>query len=57
MCLSAIYWAHIDQVFYGNSRKDAALIDFDDEHIYNELNLDINQRKIQDDLKLIIETL
>ena len=47
MCLSAIYWAHINKIYYGNSRKDAALIDFDDEHIYNELKLDINQRKIQ----------
>ena len=47
MCLSAIYWAHINKIYYGNSRKDAALIDFDDEHIYNELKLDNNQRKIQ----------
>ena len=47
MCLSAIYWSHINKVYYGNSRKDAALIDFDDEHIYNELKLDINQRKIK----------
>ena len=47
MCLSAIYWAHINKVYYGNSRKDAALIDFDDEHIYNELKLEINKRKIQ----------
>ena len=47
MCLSAIYWAHIDKVYYGNSRRDAALIDFDDEYIYNELKLDINKRKIQ----------
>jgi len=47
MCLSAIYWAHINKVYYGNSRKDAALIDFDDEHIYNELKLDIHKRKIQ----------
>ena len=47
MCLSAIYWSHINKIYYGNSRKDAALIDFDDEHIYNELKLNINQRKIQ----------
>ena len=47
MCLSAIYWAHINEVYYGNSRKDAALIDFDDEHIYNELKLDIKKRKIK----------
>ena len=46
MCLSAIYWAHINTIYYGNSRKDAALIDFDDEHIYNELKLDIHLRKI-----------
>ena len=47
MCLSAIYWAHINKVYYANSRNDAALIDFDDEHIYNELKLDIHQRKIE----------
>ena len=47
MCLSAIYWAHIDKIYYGNSRKDAALIDFDDDHIYNELKLDIKDRKIK----------
>jgi guanine deaminase len=46
MCLSAIYWAHINKVYYGNSRKDAALIGFDDEYIYEELKLDIHQRKI-----------
>ena len=47
MCLSAIYWARINKIYYGNSRKDAALIDFDDEHIYNELKLDIEKRKIR----------
>ena len=46
MCLSAMYWSHISKIYYGNSRKDAALIDFDDEYIYNELKLDINKRKI-----------
>ena len=47
MCLSAIYWSRINKVYYGNSRKDAALIDFDDEYIYNELKLDIKKRKIK----------
>jgi len=28
MCLSAIYWARIRSVFYGNTRKDAAKIAF-----------------------------
>ncbi len=46
MCLSAIYWSHIDKIYYGNTRKDAAKIGFDDNFIYDELKLDFNQRKI-----------
>ena len=46
MCLSAIYWSHIDKVYYGNSRKDAAKIEFDDKLIYDELNKPIDDRKI-----------
>jgi len=46
MCLSAIYWARIDKIYYGNTRIDAAKIGFDDNFIYEELNLDINNRKI-----------
>ena len=30
MCLSAIYWSHVDNIFYANTRMDAADIDFDD---------------------------
>ena len=30
MCLGAIYWAHLDHIYYGNDRKDAAKIGFDD---------------------------
>ena len=37
MCLSAIYWSHIDKIYYGNNRKDAAKIGFDDSYIYDEL--------------------
>src|ERR1039458_7059255 len=33
MCLSAIYWARLGNVFYGNTRQDAARIDFDDDQI------------------------
>ena len=47
MCLSAIYWSHIEKIFYGNSRFDAAKIGFDDNHIYSELSKDLNDRKIQ----------
>ncbi len=46
MCLSAIYWSHIDNIFYANTRKDAADIDFDDSLIYSEINKDIDKRII-----------
>ena len=44
MCLSAIYWAHIDKIFYGNNKHDAAEIGFDDSYIYNELELPVDKR-------------
>jgi guanine deaminase len=46
MCLGAIYWAHIDTIYYGNSRNDAKEIGFDDELIYDEIGKDPNKRKI-----------
>ena len=46
MCLSAIYWARLDQVFYANSRWDAANIGFDDADIYDEVAKDIGDRRI-----------
>ena len=46
MCLSAIYWSHIDKIYYGNTRLDAAKIGFDDNYIYNELSKELSQRKI-----------
>jgi len=46
MCLSAIYWSHIDIIYYGNTRLDAAKIGFDDNFIYNELCKDLSIRKI-----------
>ena len=39
MCLGAIYWAHIDKIYYGANQYDAARIDFDDSFIYRELEL------------------
>lgn len=47
MCLGAIYWAHIDRIYYGNTKKDAAAIGFDDSFIYDELDLKKEDRKIQ----------
>ena len=46
MCLSAIYWAHIDKVYYANTRDDAQKIDFDDSLIYSELLTNVKKRKI-----------
>ena len=47
MCLSAIYWARIDKIYYANTRKDAQKIDFDDSLIYEEFMKSIKERKIQ----------
>ena len=46
MCLSAIYWARIDKVYYANTRQDAQKIDFDDSLIYSEFQKNIDKRKI-----------
>ena len=46
MCLSAVYWARLKRVYYGNTRKDAARIAFDDDFIYREVSLPISSRKI-----------
>lgn len=35
MCLSAIIWANIKKVYYGNTKEDAASIGFRDDYIYN----------------------
>ena len=47
MCLSAIYWARLGHVFYGNTRQDAARIDFDDDLIYREVALPIGKRSLK----------
>jgi len=46
MCLGAIYWARPDRVIYANTRQEAAAIEFDDDFIYKEINLDFSQRAI-----------
>ena len=46
MCLGAIYWAHIDRIYYGNTRKDARAIDFADDFIYEELDRPMNERTV-----------
>jgi guanine deaminase len=46
MCLGAIYWVRPSKIYYANSRQDAANIGFDDSFIYDELTVEINNRKI-----------
>src|SRR6185295_14013082 len=46
MCLSAIYWARPDKVYFANTKEDAARIDFDDAFIYREIGCDLKDRKI-----------
>ena len=44
MCLGAIYWSHIDRIYYGCNKTDAALAGFDDSFIYEELALKREER-------------
>lgn len=46
MCLGAIYWSRLDQVFYANTQSDAAEIGFDDQFFYKELRLPLANRTI-----------
>ena len=46
MCLGAVYWAHLDRVFYGSTAADAAAAGFDDAFIYRELSISVHDRKI-----------
>ena len=46
MCLGAIYWAHLDRMYYGNNQHDAAEIGFDDAFIYEEIALKPEERRL-----------
>jgi tRNA(Arg) A34 adenosine deaminase TadA len=46
MCLSAIYWARIPDVFFGNTRQEAAEVGFDDDFIYKQIPLPIAERRV-----------
>ncbi len=47
MCLGAIYWARPKAVYYGNTKADAAKINFDDQFIYDELDLPLEKRNLK----------
>ncbi len=46
MCLGAVYWGRPKIIYYANTREDAAEIGFDDSMIYDEMNKDLENRKI-----------
>ena len=46
MCLGAVYWAHLDKMYYGNSKTDAKNIGFDDSFIYDEIELKPEHRHV-----------
>lgn len=46
MCLGAIYWAHLDRMYYGNDKHDAGNIGFDDSFIYDELSVPADRRRL-----------
>lgn len=46
MCLGAIYWARPSKVYYANDKNDASDAGFDDQFIYEEIEMDYSERKI-----------
>lgn len=46
MCLGAVYWAHLDKMYYGNTKTDAKNIGFDDSFIYDEIDLKPENRRV-----------
>ncbi len=46
MCLSALYWAGVSRIVYGNTKEDAKAIDFDDSFIYDEIAKPYTKRAI-----------
>ncbi len=46
MCLGAIYWARPDKMYYANTKADAAEIAFDDQFIYDEIEIPVESRKL-----------
>ncbi len=60
MCLSAIIWANIKKVYYGNTAKDAADIGFRDDFIYKFIENNCKDGKVleltQNDRDITIKT-
>lgn len=57
MCLGAIYWARPAKMYYANTKVDAAAIGFDDQFIYEEIDLHLSHRKLPSEQLLNEEAL
>ena len=53
MCLSAIIWANIKKVYYGNNKEDAADIGFRDDFIYDYITNLSNGKQDKNILELL----
>ena len=47
MCLGAIYWSRINNLYFANDKNDAKAIGFDDSFIYDEIEKPYEKRKIK----------
>ena len=47
MCMSAIYWSHIDEIYFGNSKSEASWAGFSDDFIYEELAKPLEERELK----------
>lgn len=46
MCLSAIYWARLDALYFAATHEDAGDAGFDDTELYKEMKLPWKERKL-----------
>ena len=46
MCLGAAWWARVERVVFAATSMDAAAAGFDDEQLYREMALPLNERKL-----------
>ncbi|MCX7728558.1 MAG: nucleoside deaminase [Bacteroidia bacterium] len=47
MCLGAIYWARISEMYFANTKKDADAIGFSDDFIYKEIEKPYHLRMLK----------
>jgi guanine deaminase len=46
MCMSAIYWAMLDGVYFANTKEQSAQCGFDDKELYKELGVSWKERAL-----------